>query len=73
MQTKINIKPSKKLLSLPTYVFAELDEWKEEERAKGIDLIDLGIGNPDGATPQPIVEAAIKSFQNVKKSWIPRF
>lgn len=73
MQTKINITPSKKLLSLPTYVFAELDEWKEEERAKGIDLIDLGIGNPDGATPQPVVEAAIKSFQNVKNHGYPDF
>ena len=73
MQTKVNITPAKKLLSLPTYVFAELDEWKEEARAKGVDLIDLGIGNPDGATPQPVVEAAIKSLQNIKNHGYPDF
>lgn len=73
MQTKINITPSKRLLSLPTYIFAELDEWKAEVRAKGIDLIDLGIGNPDGCTPQPVVDAAIKSFQDVKNHGYPDF
>jgi len=73
MQTKLNITPSKKLMSLPTYVFAELDEWKEEERAKGKDLIDLGIGNPDGATPAPVVEAAIASLQNIKNHGYPDF
>jgi len=73
MQTKINITPSKKLLNLPTYVFAELDEWKDEARAKGFDLIDLGIGNPDGSTPLPVLEAAMKSIQNVKNHGYPDF
>jgi len=73
MQNKLNITPSKKLLSLPTYVFAELDEWKEEERLKGKDLIDLGIGNPDGATPRPVVEAAIKSLEDIKNHGYPDF
>ncbi len=73
MHTKINITPSKKLLNLPTYVFAELDEWKEEARSKGMNLIDLGIGNPDGATPLPVIEAAIKSLQNVKNHGYPEF
>lgn len=73
MQTGINITPSKRLLKLPTYIFAELDEWKEEERAKGVDLIDLGIGNPDGCTPQPVVDEAVKSLQNVKNHGYPDF
>lgn len=73
MQTKINITPSKRLQNLPTYIFAELDEWKEETRAKGVNLIDLGIGNPDGSTPEPVVEAAIKSLQNVKNHGYPDF
>ena len=73
MHTKVNIIPSKKLLNLPTYIFAELDEWKEEERAKGASLIDLGIGNPDGATPDPIVEAAIQSLHNSKNHGYPNF
>ncbi len=67
------ITPSDKILNLPKYIFAELDEWKDEARAKGVDLIDLGIGNPDGATPQPIVESAIKSICNPKSHGYPSF
>lgn len=73
MRTNINITPSKRLLNLPTYIFAELDEWKEEARAKGADLIDLGIGNPDGPTPAPVVNAAIESLKNVKNHGYPNF
>lgn len=61
---KINIKPADKILNLEKYIFAELDEWKQEARAKGADLIDLGIGNPDGPTPKTVVKAAIKSIKN---------
>ena len=56
-ENKIEIKAADKILKLPKYIFAQLDDWKEEAREKGMDLIDLGIGNPDGATPLPIVEA----------------
>ena len=70
---KINIKAADKLLKLPKYIFAELDEWKEEARRKGIDLIDLGIGNPDGATPRPVVEAALESIQDPKSHGYPSF
>lgn len=73
MKTKTRIQPSDKVSSLPKYIFAELDEWKEIERAKGKDLIDLGIGNPDGPTPQPIVDAAVKSMQNSKNHGYPCF
>ncbi len=73
MQTKVNIVPSKKLQDMPTYIFAELDEWKAEARKQGIDLIDLGMGNPDGATPQPIVDAAIKSIQDPQNHGYPCF
>jgi len=73
MHTKFNITPSKRLLSLPTYIFAELDEWKAEARARGMDLIDLGIGNPDGCTPLPVVEAAIQSLKNPINHGYPDF
>lgn len=66
-------RPSDKLLKLPKYIFAELDEWKEEARAKGMDLIDLGIGNPDGATPQPVVDAAVRAIQDPKTHGYPSF
>lgn len=69
----INIRPADKLLKLPKYIFAELDEWKDEARAKGVDLIDLGIGNPDGATPQPVVDAALASIVNPASHGYPSF
>lgn len=71
--TEIKIKPSDKILNLPKYIFAELDEWKEEARAKGVDLIDLGIGNPDGPTPEPVVKSAICSIQDPKSHGYPSF
>lgn len=74
MNTKqINIIPADRLLNMEKYIFAELDEWKVEARAKGADLIDLGIGNPDGATPEPVVEAAVKSIRDPKSHGYPSF
>jgi alanine-synthesizing transaminase len=42
--------------SLPTYAFLVTDEIKARVRAAGHEIIDLGLGNPDHATPQPIVD-----------------
>lgn len=70
---KIEIKPADKILNLEKYVFVELDELKEDARNRGIDLIDLGIGNPDRPTPKPIVRAAIKSMKNSKNHGYPDF
>jgi alanine-synthesizing transaminase len=41
---------------LPPYVFAEVNALKAKARAAGSDIIDLGMGNPDMATPQHIVD-----------------
>ncbi|HEY9906952.1 MAG TPA: aspartate aminotransferase [Thermosynechococcaceae cyanobacterium] len=67
------ISPADRLGSLPPYVFARLDELKLRAREQGLDLIDLGMGNPDGATPQPVVEAAIKAIQNPNYHGYPPF
>lgn len=40
---------------LPPYVFAVINEMRAKARAAQLDVIDLGMGNPDGATPRPIV------------------
>ncbi len=73
MKTKVNIVPSQKILNLPTYIFAELDEWKAEAIANGAELIDLGMGNPDGPTPDPIVQAAVLSIQKPESHGYPSF
>ncbi len=62
-----------RLSALPPYVFARLDELKATATQQGIDLIDLGMGNPDGATPQPIIEAAQKALHVTKYHGYPPF
>jgi LL-diaminopimelate aminotransferase len=47
---------ARRIKELPPYLFAEIDRRKREALAKGVDLIDLGIGDPDIPTPAPIVE-----------------
>ncbi len=46
---------------LPPYVFARVNEIKMEARRAGIDIIDLGMGNPDLATPEHIVDKLTES------------
>jgi alanine-synthesizing transaminase len=49
---------------LPPYVFAEVNALKARARAAGRDVIDLGMGNPDGATPEHIVKKLVEAVQN---------
>src|ERR1700751_3097136 len=51
---------------LPPYVFSEVNALKAEARAARRDVIDLGMGNPDGATPPHIVAKLIEAAQNPK-------
>ncbi|MEO5640362.1 MAG: LL-diaminopimelate aminotransferase [Sphingomicrobium sp.] len=41
---------------LPPYVFAEVNAMKAAARARGADIIDLGMGNPDGAPPKHVID-----------------
>jgi LL-diaminopimelate aminotransferase len=67
------ITPAERLRALPPYVFARLDELKARAREQGLDLIDLGMGNPDGPTPQPVVDAAIAALQDPANHGYPPF
>jgi LL-diaminopimelate aminotransferase len=67
------ISPADRLGALPPYVFARLDELKANARAQGLDLIDLGMGNPDGPTPAPVVDAAIAAIQDAANHGYPPF
>jgi LL-diaminopimelate aminotransferase len=49
--------PSRRLEAVPAYMFAELERRVAEKRKAGIDVISLGIGDPDRPTYPPIVEA----------------
>ncbi len=46
-----------RLKKLPPYLFKEIDRKKAEVRASGVDIIDLGVGDPDLPTPPHIIEA----------------
>ena len=65
--------PSRRLTELPTYVFAWLDDLKAKARARGADLIDLGMGNPDQPTPQSIVAAIAKAYADPATHGYPPF
>lgn len=65
--------PTARLTSLPTYVFAWLDELKAAARARGASLVDLGIGNPDRPTPPEIVEAVQRAYGDARNHGYPPF
>ena len=72
--TKVQIKPAARLGLLPPYLFAELDRLKKEVQQRGVDVISLGIGDPDLPTPahiiarlQAAVAESLKSAEVVDK------
>lgn len=55
------INKAKRIKELPPYLFAEIDRRKRAALARGVDLIDLGIGDPDIPTPSAVVEKLLES------------
>src|SRR4029078_5717676 len=51
------MQPSSRLDRLPPYLFAELERKIREKRAAGVDVISLGIGDPDTPTPGVVIDA----------------
>lgn len=49
---------------LPPYVFAEVNAMKAEARARGEDIIDLGMGNPDGMPAQHVIDKLCETANN---------
>jgi LL-diaminopimelate aminotransferase len=57
----LHITKARRINELPPYLFAEIDRRKRAALARGVDLIDLGIGDPDIPTPSNIVEKLLES------------
>jgi LL-diaminopimelate aminotransferase len=55
---------AERLGRLPPYLFKEIDRKKAEVKARGVDIIDLGIGDPDLPTPKHIIEAMREAVEN---------
>jgi LL-diaminopimelate aminotransferase len=58
------VKFARRLDAVPPYLFAELERKIEERERAGIDVISLGIGDPDLPTPEPIVEALARAARD---------
>ena len=55
-----------RIRKLPPYVFAVINEMRARARAAQIDVIDLGMGNPDGATPRVVVSKLVEAARNAR-------
>ncbi len=72
-QSPKRVEPAERLKRLPPYLFAEIDAKKREARARGADLIDMGIGDPDLPTPPHIVEALKRASENPEHHRYPSY
>src|SRR6266496_1338807 len=55
-----------RIQKLPPYVFAVINEMRARARAAQIDVIDLGMGNPDGPTPRIVVSKLVEAARNAR-------
>ncbi len=69
----MKIEMAKRIDQIPPYLFAEIDRKKEEMKRKGMDLIDLGIGDPDLPTPKPIIERLKKGAEDPRNHRYPSY
>lgn len=53
-----------RISKLPPYVFAVINELKAKARAAQLDVVDMGMGNPDGPSPRPVVNKVIEAIKN---------
>jgi len=67
------IQRSDRLKQLPPYLFMEIDRLKAEVQAKGVDIIDLGVGDPDLPTPAPILDRLTQAAREPKNHRYPSY
>jgi len=62
-----------RIKNLPPYLFAAIDKAKQEARARGVDVIDLSVGDPDLPTPAHIVEALREAAKDASNHQYPSY
>lgn len=62
-----------RITALPPYLFAAIDRAKESAMQDGVDVIDLGVGDPDLPTPPHIIDALCTSAQNPDRHKYPSY
>ncbi len=73
MSRRISVELAKRVKDLPPYLFAAIDRMKRDAIAKGVDLIDLSIGDPDIPTPEHIVQRMKKAVENPEHHRYPSY
>jgi len=64
---------TERLQALPPYLFAEMDRLKQEQIKKGMDIISLGIGDPDLPTPPHIIQALAQAAADPRNHQYPSY
>ncbi len=67
------IEVATRIKTLPPYLFAAIDKMKQEAIARGVDIINLGIGDPDLPTPTPIIDSLAQAAKNSKHHQYPSY
>ena len=64
---------AERIRTLPPYLFAAIDKMKHEAIARGVDIINLGVGDPDLPTPSPIIEKLKEAAENPNNHQYPSY
>ena len=67
------IQKADRLKQLPPYLFMEIDRLKAEVQAKGVDIIDLGVGDPDLPTPDHILDRLTQAARDPRNHRYPSY
>ena len=67
----MKLKLSERIKRLPPYLFVEIDRAKRRAISEGRDIINLGIGDPDEASPREVIEALYRAVQDPKNHHYP--
>lgn len=73
MGHSIIIERADRFKQLPPYLFAEIDRMKNEVKRRGVDVISMGVGDPDLPTPSHIIEALNKAAWDPKNHQYPSY
>ena len=67
------MKQAQRIVSLPPYLFAEIDKKIVQKRAEGVDVISLGIGDPVEPTPSYVIDVLCKQARNPENHRYPSY
>ena len=73
MGRKKSVELAKRVKDLPPYLFATIDKMKQKAISRGVDLIDLSVGDPDVPTPRHIVDRMRKAVQRPEHHRYPTY